>query len=410
MNLTHRNREPRGARRRARIAQQSSLVAVLTACPRDRVALPTPVRGFAPAREWLVAQPAYVRDAARAWLHELADVRPDLLTTRTHRNEIGASVVVRAAAHCDRALASPASFTGTAHTRAGIAQLLRHMFARYAAPTWLVSSMMLPGTSLARRTSADPTPPAFLPHVAQGGSFRTAGLPIHVTHAIAHELATTSTHAPRLAVRLAQTTAANVPFALRDAIASALAQRPFGTAEEEACIDRFLAFLARFPNDVDRGELAVLLAWFVDAVVRDPAFDFAHRTRQSLGALATRELRMGIKSARKFRLFQPSGIAGARLVTVDGWWTVSELDSGAALALEALRRRHCVAGYANAILAGTIAVFALEHEEDSSRGVTVEVRLKTKAVAQVRGFANRGPTADESEVLRAWAAQRGLTM
>src|SRR5262249_12369932 len=146
---------------------------------------------------------------------------------------------------------------------------------------------------------------------------------------------------------------------------------------------------ARFPVDVDRGELAVLMAWFVDAVMRDPTLDFAHRTRQSVVALATRELRAGIKSARKFKLFQPCGIAGARLLTPDAWWTVTESDSGAALALEAMRRRHCVAGYASRILDRSIAVFAIEHEDDAARGVTVEVRLPARAVAQVKGFANR---------------------
>lgn len=83
-------------------------------------------------------------------------------------------------------------------------------------------------------------------------------------------------------------------------------------------------------------------------------------------------------------------------------WSVRELCSSAELLQETQAQRHCVVTYASGCAAGRCAIFSIT--EAGERRVTVEVRLPSRQVVQVRGFANRQPTPTEDSFVRRWQA------
>jgi hypothetical protein len=92
-----------------------------------------------------------------------------------------------------------------------------------------------------------------------------------------------------------------------------------------------------------------------------------------------------------------------------------ELTSNQELAEEGYRQKHCVFGYTDMCAGGISAIFSLrwrrEHETDREIGrLTVEVRLRDRSVAQVRGKTNCLATKDEMLIVRQWAGELGFTI
>ena len=138
-NVRTRAREPRGASRRRRAPELSDILTLET--------LPTPWRGFMSARHWLSHQPSSTQAVAQAWIDELARRHPAVLTAPLPRREIGASVVVRAAALAPRACRGVHAFTTTsAAPREQVLDLLRHLFTRYPVPPWTLSTLLSPSS------------------------------------------------------------------------------------------------------------------------------------------------------------------------------------------------------------------------------------------------------------------------
>jgi hypothetical protein len=367
--------------------------------------LPSPVGGFALARGWLSHQDVHTRDVASSWLTVLADECPALLLAQTHRKEIGASVVVRAALHAARAIRDVRDFRPMKDDgRAQLDELLVHLFQRWPVPAWVTATMILPGSALAVGGHHTAPIPALLPHVGQGGGYASAQLPVDVTRALARELTRTQLKAPRLAIRSCQLVAAGVSDSVvARVVADQLAQKAFSTSTAEAGLDRFIAWLAR--NPVAAGDVGLVCTHVQERLRAEPELSFSGRTSTSLVEAARQALRPYTLSPMLGPL-PSSGIPGA---SVSGWH-VRELVSGQALVDEGVLRRHCVATYGPRVAAGGCAIFSVEPEQQrgNGAGVTVEVRPDTRAVVQVKGFGNRAPTAVELAVIREWAASVGL--
>lgn len=104
-----------------------------------------------------------------------------------------------------------------------------------------------------------------------------------------------------------------------------------------------------------------------------------------------------------------SGTAEGRNMKV---WRVRELLSGAALSEEGRAMRHCVASYARSCAEGAASIWTLEREDGAGvdKRLTLEVANARRQLVQARGALNRRPQPEETEVLRRWAAQAGLTL
>jgi PcfJ-like protein len=91
-------------------------------------------------------------------------------------------------------------------------------------------------------------------------------------------------------------------------------------------------------------------------------------------------------------------------------WRFEQIRSSGSLVHEGERMRHCVATYEYGCLDGHISIWSLTCEYPSGKTeprLTIELN-RSGVIMQCRGFANRLPDADETEVMRRWAADQEL--
>lgn len=95
-------------------------------------------------------------------------------------------------------------------------------------------------------------------------------------------------------------------------------------------------------------------------------------------------------------------------------WLITELLDSNQLAHESHSMRHCVASYASACAGARSSIWSLRHrwtDDFATRSVlTIEVRLKTKTIVQIRGTANASATSSAMHLVQQWARTAGLRM
>lgn len=94
-------------------------------------------------------------------------------------------------------------------------------------------------------------------------------------------------------------------------------------------------------------------------------------------------------------------------------WTIKEILTRKDLFGEGSAMRHCVASYEHSCASGQTSIWSMGMERREGRRkrvLTVEVAADRKTICQVRGKANRLPTAKEMDILRRWVGQEGLTV
>ncbi len=118
------------------------------------------------------------------------------------------------------------------------------------------------------------------------------------------------------------------------------------------------------------------------------------------------------EQARTLETFKPSGVNPATYTIADGRpgferaWTFEEILDSEALYREGKAMRHCVASYDDCIRDQESAIFSLRKTflGESKRMLTVEVTFEEKGrvFGEVRGKANREPTAEEMAIVKRW--------
>jgi hypothetical protein len=91
-------------------------------------------------------------------------------------------------------------------------------------------------------------------------------------------------------------------------------------------------------------------------------------------------------------------------------WNFHQIKTGKELAEEGNRQHHCVSSYGSQCHSGAVSIWSLTQRDQfnsPSRALTIEV-TREGTIVQARGYANRMPRADESSVLKEWAAKSGF--
>ncbi len=302
--------------------------------------------------------------------------------------------------------------------------LLNHLYVRYPVPAFMYQACI--------KASDDPfrdmhsTYREWFVALAQGGSFQKLAKGFMTSREAYAFLSAPSGRHIHENVWWAKMRVAGLPVPLIEK----LIERLFGHYffdDPHGRLAEVIQFYARFHQDMDRvtfGEITDFIAW---KLRRDRAFRLKGRTLTSMVKL-TNEWQVLMQKAKLGQNVEWAGL-GLRdweLEARDRIWTVEELRDNRELLNEGRKQKHCVYSYVYWCKTGRSAIFSLRGYRKVPVGytddgevvwdktmeqtrVTIEVNSQ-RAVVQVRGLMNRGPTDDEKRVLRAWAGEMGLTL
>ena len=92
-------------------------------------------------------------------------------------------------------------------------------------------------------------------------------------------------------------------------------------------------------------------------------------------------------------------------------WKIYELLSSKELMDEGGQMKHCVWSYAQSCHRGECRIFSItvQTADGIEKMLTIEVRLASMSIRQVRGKLNRLPEPKEREIVQRWATKYGLT-
>jgi PcfJ-like protein len=235
-----------------------------------------------------------------------------------------------------------------------------------------------------------------------------------------HAIARTFTDDPAVALRIARTRIAQTPRA----------ELGFGR--------EVVRFFCAHPTTVE--EMDDLRDYLADCYRRNREFRLKGRTLASLGrqmrawhrdleAIARIEAQRRRVEAAQNRARgpvpaqEPSNAPWKGAAIGDWSWSpsnvrakreayvVAQLRTAADLVDETRAMHHCVASYASKCIAGYASIWSLRHRvaDTTKRLLTIELDPLGRAI-QVRGFANRPPSAEERKILERWAKARGIDL
>ena len=107
-----------------------------------------------------------------------------------------------------------------------------------------------------------------------------------------------------------------------------------------------------------------------------------------------------------------TSIGAFRHTTGDTVWTIDELLSDRELRIEGGIMKHCVATYIQECAQRRTSIWSMKMQqgERRKRTLTIEVLPNSRIIWQAKGKHNDPPDEPETEMLRRWAAQEGLTI
>lgn len=176
--------------------------------------------------------------------------------------------------------------------------------------------------------------------------------------------------------------------------------------------DNVVDFFSRYP-DTDQHTLQDVMDFIYDMMNRDSTFTLAGRTLRSVIELTNR----WHKAAQAVR---GCGFVDWEGLDIRNWkydvkemvdfWTITQITDSKKLFHEGAVMHHCVGSYVRSCVAGFCGIFTLEHKYDGHvyKCLTIEVN-KDYRIVQVRGKFNRSADKTEQNILKRWAADRGLT-
>ena len=89
----------------------------------------------------------------------------------------------------------------------------------------------------------------------------------------------------------------------------------------------------------------------------------------------------------------------------NSFWTIQQLLSAKDVVAEGAEMNHCVASYVNSCVKMKTSIWTLRKHLNGrvKRTLTIEVKLRERRIAQIRGKNNRSPNSHELRVIRRWA-------
>ena len=288
--------------------------------------------------------------------------------------------------------------------------LINHCFVCYPVPPFLYQVWFGTNKTVQQQWFID---------VAQGRNIRHAkGLPIAMTKKMAHFFG----HAPATltveeALRWAQAKGMGSSDPLAEAIAgSRLSRNEFRAEPFWETVIRFLVQ----QSDEHAGQVGEVIDYLANVLDQNTAFSMKGRTWNALWRQTEawhEELHRTRKLGGRY-VWEASGI-GERLMTQGRGnktktYTLIELCSSKALAMEGRKMRHCVSGYASVCYQRRSAIFSLRvHDQataEESTLATIEVDLKQRRVVQAKARFNAPITQRAQQTMKKWAKEEGLTL
>ncbi len=243
--------------------------------------------------------------------------------------------------------------------------------------------------------------------VARGGSAREAAgrhLPVRLTRREVHQvLLAPRKHGGVGAIRRAQLTSAGAGPRLVCELVRTPTGRRLRDRGIEAGLPTTFGWLVR--AELDRGEAARVLGWFVARRREDPTFSMAGRSRAAvLRRVARAEKELGAIADAPDQL--PEAMFAGGTWQVEGTqWAVLQLRAPAEFIAESRAMEHCVYTYIDVAQRGKTSIWSLTR--DGERAVTIEVD-RGRRIVQVRGKHNRAATPAERSVVSRWASAQAL--
>ena len=305
--------------------------------------------------------------------------------------------------------------------------LLRHLFARYNVPA-VMDEVWFTGPGPANTSRR-----GWFVHVGTGRSIRECRLPVTLTRRAAHAFQSAPTNL-RLdaALRYAQAIGAGCDNRGAYGLATSRLSEDFGN---EPFWQTVIDWFGRYPM-IDFDQIGPLLdyihhAKFVPTAIFDNGRLTERPTQPQLsmsGQTPDRLLRrmhewhreLGRSNRAQTPAWPASGIRPHSETGGSSAWVLRELLSAKALEAESRVMRHCVASYAHSCARRVSSIWTLERHPvaglsggmagDVQKCVTIEVRLQTRQIVQVRGRNNRRMNDAEKALLQRWAAAAELTL
>jgi len=292
--------------------------------------------------------------------------------------------------------------------------MAEHLYADYPVPGFLLTACLREEVPFGELCG---TYRQWIVTIGQGGSFAQEAKPF-LTGREAH-LFLSAPAANRIHENVwwAKLTAAGVD----DRAAGALIDRIFAYFRFDGADRRLtdtLWFFARFTGEMDRdafGDLTDCIAW---KLRHDPKFCMKGRTPGSVAKLAI-EWHREMREAKCDRIIEWPGlqISDWEAESHERIWRMVELRTNRDLLYEGRKQRHCVFTYFERCAAGSTAIFSLRWrpvtdeieaaELSEGHALTLEVN-RERTVVQIRGNCNRPATAEERQIVKRWASEKGF--
>lgn len=294
--------------------------------------------------------------------------------------------------------------------RATWRQVLQHLLGPYPVPAFLLDDVADAHLGIHRIAHEQVWKVHAAAAIAQGRSFDTLigdrALPVPLTRRMVHlfvnhRTATTTAHAARAAQVRGRGGHAFVLDALLNSPLAVI--QPRDGLVNEAWVAELIDWMCRTRDVVGRG-LADTVRGLVGLRREGVPVDVSGRSYASVRR--TTKDYLARVAARGVPAGAPTGYLASAWEDADGAWSVVTLERQEQLVEESQHMRHCAHFYGRLVRNGSVALLSLRL--DGHRLLTMEVVRASSTLIQVKGFANRPPTPEESAQVRRWAAQHQL--
>jgi hypothetical protein len=166
-------------------------------------------------------------------------------------------------------------------------------------------------------------------------------------------------------------------------------------------------FFAHHPTSVS--EMNDLIDYLTAVRAVEPAFSLAGRSLEALRERMHEWQNWGEYAFHMRTRWSGSALPNATHIHAGEHWRLIQLTSGADLAEEAQRMRHCVHTYVNMCVRGECSIWSLARHRSGTWVGEATIELRGNTIAQVQGFANSAPSEEARIVLEALSAGYGIT-